>query len=465
MSMTMREESYDVVVLGGGASGISAALSAASEGARTLLVDAGPMVGGELLSGINLLGMLSSKGEWIVGGAARRFLDECDRLGGYIGVVRDYRPLHFVAFDPEIMKVAVSSVLAEAGGELRLYTFAGEVVTEDGYVTGVVLLNKAGRTLVRAKAFVDCSGDGDLSIAAGAPYESGDSSTGAFQSVTMVFRMVGVETGPLLDFMKAHPEHFAISEEAFRSIAPSRQEAIDGLHAQGLPKLALSGNGPLLSQAIDAGEMYATSIVAIVPVSMERKEVSINSTKVSNVDATDSKAISGTYATLLDQAMTCSRFLERRLPGFENARFSGLAPRIGIRETRRVMGDYVLTGDDVRSARKHADGIARGGHPIDVWVAGRGVHWNIVEGGDYYDIPFGALLPKGLRNVVVDGRCLSSTREGQSSARVMGTCLAMGQAAGTAAALAMNANTARYDLRSTDVQELRSRLKANGAIV
>ncbi|WP_047148979.1 FAD-dependent oxidoreductase [Aquamicrobium sp. LC103] len=465
MSQMIREEHYDTIVVGAGASGIGAALGAARNGARTLLVDAGPGVGGELVSGINLLGMWSSNGERIVGGVGRDLLEECDRIGGYVGRLSDFRPIYYEAFDPEYMKFAITRLLARAGVELRLYTFAGEVVRDGGRVKGLLLINKQGKTLVRAKTFIDCSGDADLAIAAGAAHEAGDPATGAFQSITMVFRMIGVDTARLLDFMREQPENFAISEQAFSAIALPREEAIAGLHKQGQPKVTLSAQGPLLSKAIDDGEMFETSIVAFAPVSALRREVSVNSTKISNVDATDTRRMSDSYTELLDQALTCVRFMKARVPGFEGAEFSGLAPRIGIRETRRVIGETVLTGDDVRSARKRDESIAKGGHPIDVWVPGRGVHWEIIEGGGSYDIPFGCLIPKGLENVLVAGRCLSSSREGQSSARVMGTCLAMGQAAGTAAALTADSASGNVNFNELPVQRLRQRLADQGAIV
>lgn len=459
----LKEEYYDVVVLGAGSSGVAAAASAARNGARTLLVDAGPAAGGELLSGINLLGCLSSRGEWIVGGIVKDLLAECERLDGYIGPLTDYRPLYYVAYDPEVMRVAVSRLLKESGVELRLYTFAETAVRHGDDVTGMILLNKTGRTLVRAKIFIDCSGDGDLAVSAGAAFESGDPVTGEFQAVTLVFRMVGVEPQPLLEFVRARPENFSIAE--FSELGLTQRESAEALYEQGIPKVCLVPSGPLLGDAIRSKEMYPTSIVAIAPLSLGRKEVSINATKMSCIDATKVDQLSGAYAELIEQVQTCVAFLKRRVPGFENAYFSGLAPRIGIRETRRILGEYVLTGEDVQTGRKSADAVAKGGHPIDVWSPGTNHQWKTIAGGGSYDIPYATLIPRDIRNMFVAGRCLSSTREGQSSARVMGTCIALGQAAGTAAAMSLQSNSWSGDVRDVSVPRLRNLLVEQGAVL
>ena len=220
----------------------------------------------------------------------------------------------------------------------------------------------------------------------------------------------------------------------------------------------------------DAGEDFAAvSAVAIAPVSAARREVSINATRVANLDATDTEQLSAALTTLYEQVVTCMGFLKKRLPGFADAAFSGVAPRIGIRETRRVMGDYVLTGDDVLASRRHPDAIAQGGHEIDIHAAGTAHDRRIIEGGGSYDVPFGALIPRGLNNLLVAGRCLSSTREGQSSARVMGTCMAMGQAAGTAAAISAKNAVAdgreSGDVRALPVARLRETLRDQGALL
>ena len=152
------------------------------------------------------------------------------------------------------------------------------------------------------------------------------------------------------------------------------------------------------------------------------------------------------------------------MPGFEQAVFSALAPRIGIRETRRILCDTVLSDDDVAEARKREDGIAKGAHEIDVHLAGTGHHRRPIKGGGSYDIPYSMLLPRGIANMYVVGRCMSATRVAHSSARVMGTCLAMGQAAGTAAAMIVSSN-APADVRSVQVSRLRDVLRSHGAVL
>ncbi len=463
MPHTLAYESWDVLVIGGGAAGIGAAVAAARNGARVLMVDAGPMIGGELVSGIPVDGCLSSRGEWVVGGVCRDLFAECERLGGYIGPINDYRSLHVVAVDPEIMKIAVINLIQQAGVALRLYTYADDVVMERGRVRGVVIVNKGRRTLIEAKIVIDASGDGDIALAAGAPFDAGDAAKGELQPVTLMFRMVGVESETLLRFAKEHPENFGFGE--YEGIGLSPRECAEALYRQGLPKLFVVANGPVMRDAIAAGELHRSSMIGITPTSIARKEVSLNTTRVGYLDATDTPKLSAALPDLVKQVWDCAGFLKKRMPGFENAVFSGLAPRIGIRETRRIMGEYVLSDDDVAQARKHANGIAKGAHEIDVHLAGTGHMRRAIAGGGSYDIPYPTLLPRGIANMFVVGRCFSSTRIAHSSARVMGTCLAMGQAAGTAAAMASSANAWSGDLRTIDVARLRDVLRSQGAIL
>lgn len=459
MSGPIRTVHYDVVVIGGGSAGVAASVAAARTGARTLLIDAGPMIGGELLSGIPLNAVLNARGEWVAGGVCRELLEECRAMGGLIEPYFDWRSLWLTCVDPEIMKLAVMRLVRRAGVELLLYSFAEDVVLDHGRVSGVVVLNKNRRTLVTAEQFIDCSGDGDIAVQAGAPWEQGGEQ-GELQPVTMIFRMVGVEPTPLLEFVRRHPEHVGLGECLLEP--KTKEECAELLYRQGIASVFFDGKGRFIADAVRRGDLYPCGILAICPVSLQRREVSLNTTRIANLDATKTEALSNALPDLIDQVWKCAAFLKSSVPGFESAEFSGIAPRIGIRETRRIMGEYVLTRDDVLSGRKRSDGICKGAHELDVHGAGSAHRREMIKDGGSYDIPFGCLLPQRSSNLLVAGRCLSATREAHGSARVMGTCMGMGQAAGTAAAMCAADGTS---LRQLSVSALRDRLRAHGAVL
>lgn len=455
----------DVVVLGAGAAGIAAALAAARGGARTLLVEAGPVPGGELISGMAIDGALNARGEWILGGVGRELLTECERLGGYIGPLNDWRLIWYVCLDPEVMKLAVARTLARAGVRLLLHTCATGVSMQDGAVRALHVLNKEGRTEIRAPLFIDCSGDADIVRAAGGRVLQGGPD-GELQPVSLMFRMAGVRTEALLEFLHAHPEHFALGEsETIRQGRTDRELAQAALQ-QGEPTVFLKGDGPLVSSAIARGELYPTALIMIQPTSRQRSEVCLNSTRVGGIDGTRTRDLSATLATLADQVWQCSAFMRRHVPGFEHAAYSGIASRVGVRETRRIEGCSCLSEADVLGARKREDGIGKGSHHVDIHQSGSGQIRIPVQDGGSYDIPWGCLVPQRLRNVVAAGRILSADRGAHGSARVMGPCLAMGQAAGTAAAMLLsNTQGTAQDFTALDVQALRARLRSDGAIL
>lgn len=459
MAQTLGRKHYDIVVIGGGASGIAAATAAAKNGARTLLVDAGPMPGGELLSGIAIAGCVNARGEWVVGGVVREFIDECAAMGGLVGDFCEWRLNWLVCCDPEIMKLAVLRVLRRHNVTLLLYSFAEDVVVENGRVSGVVVLNKNQRTLITAEQFIDCSGDGDIAMLAGAPFQAGDED-GNFQPISLVFRMSNIDKEPLFSFIREHPENIVIGDNP---IYPDKQTCIDNLIKAGYPRVFFDGKGPLLSKAIQSGEMYPTALISVCPVSTQRKEVSCNTTRIAGIDATRTDHLSNALPDLVEQVWTAVNFLQKHVPGFEQANFAGAAPRIGIRETRRIIGEYILTGEDCSEGRKSESGIAKGCHHIDIHGEGTKQTRIPVKGGGSYDVPFSCLIPQKLKNVLVAGRCMSGTREGNGTARVMGTVMAMGQAAGTAAAMCVAKRLA--DVREIRIDELRNTLKSHGAVI
>jgi hypothetical protein len=459
----MQTEHYDVVVVGAGSAGIAAAVASARNGARTALVEAGPMLGGELLTGMTIDGAINGRGEPTVGGIMDELLDLCRAMGGFVAPLNDWRLIHYVAYDPEFMKMAIARLVFESGVDVWLHTFADETVTRDGHVEGIVVRNKSGRTLLSAKSFVDASGDGDLCAMAGAPMLTVDRNEKP-QPISMMFRMSGVETEPLLRFVRDHPENFALGESDAIRQGRTDGEIAEELYRQAQPCVFFKSDGPFLGNAIERREMFPTALIMIQPTSNARKEVCINATRVTMRDPTATRSTSTAMRILIEQVQQCAGFLKASAPGFENATISGMAPRLGIRETRRVEGDYVMTREDVKSARKRDDGVAKGCHHIDIHQEGTGQLRIPVDGGGSYDIPLASLLPRGLENVVIAGRCLSAAREAQGSARVMGSCLAMGQAAGTLSALTVGESN-DLKVRSITVSRLRERLREQGAVL
>jgi hypothetical protein len=463
MMREMKMEHYDVVVVGGGVTGVAAAIAAAKNGAKTILVEAGPTFGGELLTGMSVDGALNARNQYVLGGIARELFDECAQMDGFIGPINDFRLIAYVCLDPEVVRIALARLLDRYHVTPLLYSTAEEIVMDGDRVGGVIVVNRNRRTLLTADFFIDCSGDGDIAVMAGAPYEISDEK-GELQPLSIMFRMSGVENLPLLSFVREHPENLALGESEVIRDGKTDAELAAALYRQGEPSIFFKATGPLMQAAIRKGDLFPTALIMIQPTSKARKEVCVNATRVAeNIDGTRADGVSQTLARLMDQVWICAQFLKNSVPGFEGAALSAIAPRIGIRETRRIVGEDVLTGEDVLSGRKRSDGVAKGSHHIDIHQDGeRQVRIPVANGGSY-DIPWGCLLPKNVKNIYVAGRCLSSTRDGQGSARMMGSCMGMGQAAGTAAALSVAAGS--RDIRDLDVKTLREVLKKQGAIL
>lgn len=459
----MKNLHYDVIVIGAGSAGVSAAATAAKCGKRTLLIEAGAMPGGELLSGMPVDGAVNARGEWIQGGVTREFFDECERLGGYIGPINDHRLIHYVAFDPEIMKVAVVNVLNRYGVDLLLHTYVYAVKTKDGSAQSIALLNKGGKSKITASVFLDCSGDGDVAMLAGADFVKGDGQ-GHFQPISLMFRLSGVETNALLEFARAHPESLALGESDAIRQGRTDEELAESLYQQGQPSVFFKGEGPLMAEGIKSEELFPTALIMIQPTSASRREVCLNATRVANVDATDTPALSRTIGLLMEQVMQCTRFMQKYVPGFQDCSFAGISPRLGIRETRRIVGEYALSQQEVLNAQKSEQGVAKGCHHVDIHQDGTGQIRIPVANGGSYDIPFGCLLPKKLDNVLVAGRCVSADREAHGSMRVMGSCMGMGQAIGAAASLYIDTPEVRA-FREIPVEKIQNLLRSMGAVL
>ena len=420
-------DGYDVIVVGSGAAGSSAAISAARTGARTLLVDRLAFMGGTSTAVHDTFYAFYTPGEnprRVVGGLGWEVVERLSELGVSFERPNTYGAGTGVTYDQETLKVIWEQMAAEAGVQVLLHTWATGVRADDGVVSGIRVWNKGGERWIGATVVVDASGDADVSAFAGAGYED-LKSTGKVQSLSTLFRLANVDVDAAGQTKKA--EMWSLMRDA----------AVSGRYD--LPRLE--------------GSWHRTPFAGVVMVHM---------TRIPNVDATDPVALTRAEIEGRRQVREYHRFLRDRVAGFENSVVVGTSPSIGVRESRRVIGDYQLTRSDVLSARRFGDEIALCGAPIEDHGPGGETDWQYVRGGAVYGIPYRSLLPRGIDALLVAGRCFSATHDAHASARSMATCMAMGQAAGTAAALAAGGNCLPRDLPA---DALRARLRDNGAIL
>jgi glycine/D-amino acid oxidase-like deaminating enzyme len=421
---------YEVVVVGAGSAGSSAAISAARAGARTLLIDRLGFMGGTSTAVLDTFYAFytpTPEPQRVVGGLAWEVVQRLTDAGVAFERPNTYGAGTGVTYDQETLKLVWEALAADAGVELLLHTWATGVRVEDGRVTGIRVWNKGGERWIGADVVIDASGDADVAALAGARYED-FGTTGRVQSLSTLFRLANVDVAVAAQTKKA--DMWALMREA----------AATGAYE--LPRLE--------------GSWHRTPFAGIVMVHM---------TRVPNIDATDPVALTDAELEGRRQVREYHRFLRDRVPGFEASVIVGTSPSIGVRESRRVIGDYQLTRSDVLEARRFDDEIALCGAPIEDHGPGGDTDWQYVAGGGngaVYGIPYRTLLPRGLDALLVAGRCFSSTHDAHASARSMATCMAMGQAAGTAAAMAVSGNSRP---RAIDVARLRERLKADGALL
>ncbi|MGH7900089.1 MAG: FAD-dependent oxidoreductase, partial [Candidatus Binatia bacterium] len=369
-------------------------------------------------------------GRPLVAGALRTLLERLVSAGGAITPSEETG--FVVPFDPEVFKLVVLDLLDEAGVELLFHSFATGVVG-DGRIEGVVFETKSGPLVVKAGAVVDCTGDGDVAARAGAPFEIGRESDGAVQPMTLMFRVVEFQQQAFDRYVAEHPGEW------------------HGVY----------GLWDLVRRATQAGELRLPREDILFFGTPHDQEVSVNSTRVNNVLGTDVWDLGYAEWVSRRQMREIATFLKRYVPGFEGAYVAQSGVNVGVRETRRILGEYVLTADDVLGARKFPDVIARSSYPIDIHnPKGSGTELKHLAYGESYDIPLRSLIPQRVEGLVVAGRCISGTHEAHSSYRVMPIAMATGQAAGVCAALSVRRRTLPRDLPAREVQDA---LRGQGA--
>jgi hypothetical protein len=437
-----------VLVVGAGAGGYPAAIRAARHGARVLLVERNMVVGGtgpmafvtEFLSCENISGILREVQQ---------------RLAAHDAGPVEFLPEYFnLAYDPEMLKLVILDMLIEAGVDILLGTQVVDVLKDGDAVKGVIVENKSGRQAILADVVIDASGDADVAARAGVAMHPAE----APQPMMMLCRMGGVDWQRLQDYAQANPDDFS-------KLWGTPQHRLDGAQY-----VHVTGWRALVQQGKDEGCLPGTfghhiSIFGATPANLRNGIGYLYAVQVLNRDPTDAMDLTGAEIEGRRRARDFLPFV-KRIPGMEKAFLIDMAPQIGVRDSRRIVGDYTLNRDDIFDGRVFEDEIALKvyrGPNLKGWVRHK---VDGSEGGKGHDLsempisvvllglPYRCLLPAGVENLLVSGKCVSFDNEAHQRVRLMPECIAMGEAAGTAAAMAVRDGVSLRDVDIGVVQIL-----------
>lgn len=440
--LPVRDE-VDILVVGGGPAGVMAARAAAGKGLKVMLIESRGYLGGNLTLGLPILGYLGRKGNQVIKGLPQLLIDRLKAKGK----ASDHKPcanhVSLTIIDPEAVKDEILTMLKEVNVKVLMYVFCSGVIKEGDEVKGVIVESKEGREVIFAKTVIDCTGDGDVAFKAGVECHKGDAD-GGLQPPTLMYSMRNVDMDRLRDAIVNHADEFdmdVMPPEQFKEghfIVVGFRKKINEARAQG----------------------YQIPVARTILITgLAKDEIWVNMSRVCGTDSTDPASYTNGEIVAREQNLEIARYLKNFIPGFENAYIDRVAPFLGIRESRVIVGKYVLTADDILSCRKFGDAIGVGSYPVDIHHS-HGDDCTMMWCPDCYDLPYGMLVPAKVENLLVAGRCASMTHEAMASTRVMSTCMVMGEAAGRAARLALEEGVA---VSKVNVGAVRKELKETGA--
>ena len=442
----MDEMNFDVVVVGGGVTGVAAGIAAGRAGAKAVVLEPRPFVGGNATTGLCLHSFLTRDRRQTVFGLAQEIVDRLKAIGAAVGhIPYDGFVSAVTPVDGDWFRILASEMLAEAGCQV-IYGASVVGVERDGdAIEALTVAMKGGLRRVVANSYIDTSGDADIAALAGAPTRKGEEGTGKMQPVSMLMHFHRVDT--------------RLVAKTLGEVGPAMAEKPG--ESEPIP-VYFNGTFSAWNDVIAEEKIFPNRDHKVFFNTVWPDRINVNTSAVFGVDGTDPLAMSRAFQDLTRQCVRAGNFLVKHVPGFERGYF---APQVvaGVRESRNILGRYEITKEDVLEGRKFDDTVGQVCFPVDIHHPDTGQAYFVDVGGDgAFDVPYRSLLPQEIDNLIVAGRCLSATHFAHGATRNMAPCIVTGQAAGTAAALAARGNAPVAHL---DVADLQKQLVADNAFL
>lgn len=435
----------DILVVGGGPSGVMAARAAALGGKKVMLIESRGYLGGNLTLGLPILAYLDVNGKQCIKGYAQEMIDRLAARGCAGPHVPCKNHMSLTIIDPDEVKSVLLEMVQERGVEVLMYVFCSAAIMEDNTIKGVIIESKAGREVIFAKTVIDCTGDGDVATRAGVEMHKGDEN-GGMQPPTLMYSVRKVDMAAFRDALVNHSDIFDMD------VMPPEQFARRYFITVGLRNQ--------IKKATEDGLDIPVARTILIT-GLKDDQIWVNMSRVSGVDSTLPESYTHGEIEAQKQIKILNKYLRGYVPGFKDMEVERVMPFLGIRESRVMVGKYVLTAEDILSSKRFDDVITVAGYPVDIHHS-TGADCTMLFAKDNHDIPYRCLVPEKVEGLLVAGRCSSFTHEAMAGTRVMSTCMALGQAAGTAASTALEDGVLPSEV---DVKKVQKKLLEEGAFL